>query len=200
MRNHRIAEGLRESRRVVCPVQKVRQRGKRVAAADGLGKGDRQAVVQEIRAHPERMRAVLVGDVIDQLVQLVEPPGRRAGKRPERSHSRNGDGRSEGIVDRRLEAAVRDLPAGFIDGARRKSGDVTDGQRLVQIVQSGGGAQSAGSARVITVDVIQTIAGGELFLLGELVVHFRQEVGIVNRIRKKSGGNPRSTVAHGVQT
>ena len=45
-------------------------------------------------------------------------------------------------------------------------------------------------------DVIQAVAGAELIVLAEAVVHLSQKIDVVNRIRVLAGGKQRTSVTH----
>ena len=78
-----VAEGLGVAGVVVGPAEEVGERGEGVAAAAGHGEGDGEVVEEEVGADAEGVAAGLVGEVVDDLVEVVEAAGgvRRRGCR-----------------------------------------------------------------------------------------------------------------------
>jgi hypothetical protein len=107
----RGAEGLCEPCRVVRAAQEIRQRREAVTPAYGPGKCDAVLVVEHVNARFERMRARLVRQVVDHLIQRVHPAGRTAGEPPECCDVGDRDGGSGQIARQRLQVAMRHLSA-----------------------------------------------------------------------------------------
>ena len=87
----------------------------------------------------ESVGAGLVGEVVDDFVEVVVAGGGRAGECAEGGDAGDGDGGADGVVGGRLEVAVGELAAGFVHGAGGEGEDVADGDGLVEVVEAGGG-------------------------------------------------------------
>ena len=112
----------------------------------------RVVVVQEVGADPQRVRAGLVGQVVDDLVHAV----RRGAvglleSVPNEATPAMLTAGPIGSVGERLQVAVGELRACLEHRARRQRQRVAEGDRLVDVVEPGGRAgrvEAAGAARV----------------------------------------------------
>src|ERR1043166_5884455 len=77
------------------------------------------------------MIAELSRDVVDCLEQIDVARERRKRRRAEVRHTRDVDGGTNSVVDRRIEPAVRELKTRFVESATAERGDVSGGTNSV---------------------------------------------------------------------
>ena len=194
-----VAERLREAGVVVDAGQKIRERRKRVAAANRSGERDGVVVVEDVDARAQRVRARLVRQVVDDLVHLVHAA------RWDCPTSVPNDATPEMLTagpTASVGGAWRSLYANCARVSLTVRGDrlsvLLNAERPIDVVQAGRGAgraQRAGAARVLRRDVVLAVSNGELVVAADLVIDLPQEIGAVDRVGIDARRDRRTRIA-----
>ncbi|MGE3844758.1 MAG: hypothetical protein AB7I50_24600, partial [Vicinamibacterales bacterium] len=170
--------------------QEVRERRERVGAPEGSQESDGVVVVEEVDARTQRMIACPVRQVVDRLEQRVLASGRTAAEGSECRNTADGHLRADLIGGVRLEVALRNLHARFVDRIGRQDQDIADGHRLVDVVQASRSrwrTELADAARVARTDVVVGIPHTQLVGAVHLMIDLAQGRHAVEGIGIDSG-------------
>ena len=186
--------------RRVAPGDEVREARERVAAGRRPRKRDVHAIEQDVGSSFEEMRPALLRQCVGHLEQVDVARGRRRRRRAEVRDAGDAHRRTDRIVHRRIEAAVRELHAQLVDGHARQRRDQVERAGLIAIVQSRPSrhrAESAGVARVRAVHRVRAVSQIESAGPAQVLIRANEHVRRRVAARERSGRNqrPRDTGA-----
>src|SRR6185312_3126895 len=185
---------------VVRAGEEAREGKERIAAAERPRVSDRVVVIKEVDASTNGVGAVLPRKIVGERVEIVGATGGGSGESSKGGHAGDVDGWPDRVGGRRGEIAVGELRADFPHQLRRELENIPGGDRLIRVVETGGGArraESAGSPRVGAVDIVEAVAQVELVARAELMVDLHEEVGVMDGVGIEAGGEKGPGITHG---
>ncbi len=148
------------------------------------------------------MISALRRDVINDFEEVDITRERRNRRGAKVRNAGDVHGRSDFIVDRRIETAVRVLEPRLVQGATAERRYVADDGSLIGIFQTSTAThriKPADGPRVNGFDVVKTVTRAELVALIDRVIDASEEVRRVETRGNDTGCNKRARIIHGAE-